>query len=363
MIHARDKMCHRIDDVFPRPVTGWRKHSFSRGLWPAVRGAGVALPWGLGARCRVVAELLQAQHVDIVVISVFCNAETPATPSLVTCAHTRVRGCGPVHMIARACAVAVVAVLQNGDICYLSKGYRWSNLQRRCNACNTGCHGAGLPLTAIVAQAIENGRKIRLSEAPAGSGAGRWPRKGRSGGWDARAAALAGWLIGLADRAGRLAAPSPGAAAGEAWAAIGAHGNSSTISMLSAPRDRKETTNQETTTRKAEGNQRVSRHHPLVYSTGDGARRRPVRPAEHAPPSAGTPTPKADPRAHLPAHGPVIFWPHGGKQPAKLRSWALAPGWGRASGRQGPRGRGAAGAVARRAPGCLRRAAGHGGAP
>ncbi len=323
MIHARDKMMMSICEVFPRPVTVGCKMSFSRGFWPSAMGVRGFATRGPGG----VAKLLQAQAVDVAEVSAFCNAATLATPCLVTCAHTRACGCGHGHMIARACAVAVVAVLHNRDICYLSIGYRSLNLQRGCNGCNEGRAAALISLMAMTGRSINNGRKLGSGAGQCGAGS----RMARSAGWRARAAgsAAASWAASPASWA--AGDGSPIGLAGD----VGAAGNSSMISMGLAHPAGHDAPGLDAPDANREQYQHVGPHHPLVYSTSARHGRAAFGLPDMPPPLRGTPTPKPPGHPSLPAHRPAVFQSHGGKHPAKLRMVQSSAGVGWGPGSQG----------------------------
>jgi hypothetical protein len=281
--------------AFPRPMTHSVKYSFDRRASACRHGECRALPSGFGgllqARCKVVA----AQDIDIIAISASCNAQQVQQAFSRVCACVGAGPGLPVHMIARACLVAAVALLHNRDLIYISMSYRGINLQRACNGCNR--QGGNVPrlMPALDAQAIENDRIIGSGAGLAGFGQGA---SGRNAGWAARAAG--GW------RAGQ---PAASAALGDGLAlrpaSPGRDGNSSMISMTGA----------------------------AAMSPDANAFGIPDTP----PPLRGTPTPKPPPPAPLPACGPASFLTCAGKDPAKLQSRknGSGRGWGLGSGSGG----------------------------
>jgi hypothetical protein len=310
--------------AFPRPMTRSAKYSFDRRASACRHGGCRALPSGFGgllqARCKVVA----AQDIDIIVISAFCNTQQVQQAFSRVCACVGAGPGLPVHMIARACLVASVALLHNRDLIYISIGYRGVNLQRACNGCNR--QGGDLPrlMPAFWAQVIEYGRIIGSGAGLAGFGQGG---SGRNAGWAARAAG--GW------RAGQLAASAAlGDGLARRPASPGRDGNSSMISMAGAADQRPDANAPDANPENVQQYQHVDEVAAIVLPTTAATICSPFGIPDTPPPLRGTPTPKPSPPAPLPACGPASFLTCAGKHPAKLRfrKNGSGRGWGRGLG-------------------------------
>jgi hypothetical protein len=301
--------------VFPCPMTHAAKTTRVRAGSAFRHGDMAGLPSGFGValqdRCKVVA----AQVVDFAAQSAFCNVQR-LQRGFRAYVHPCEGGCGGTGAHDRArLSVATVALLHNGDKIYISIGYRASNLQRSCNACNDGAVADRRSLLPVLAQAIENGRIFAAGTVRGGPVLADGAQMAGSGGFCARAAGcrqagqLAGWLAGSA---GRIA---PGEAGFGAFPGL-------------------ETWNGETFAPIVQRYQSLDAHSPPVHKT----RGKPVASVgpfgmpDMPPPLRGTHPPKAAPPTSLPAHRPAVFCPDGGNQPAKLRNVAAATGSGRGMG-------------------------------
>jgi hypothetical protein len=295
---ARGMLSSSHQQEIPHPMTHGGKSRLSRGFRPRLQGPG-------GRRCKVVADVLQVQALDIAAQSAFCNAATLATPSLTSCAHTR----GRVHggawagpcVIARACAVATVAVLHNRELIEISITWYGSNLQQPCNACNTGHQMAGHDLPATTCQAIDYGRIIASGELDAG-------HDGQSAGGDERAAG--GWPAGPAarqtgvDRGGEVG-----------FDLVGLHLVGSMpgpmISMGYEAGTSPDTRKPDTRGQNAQQYQWLDAASTLVQSTSAEASPTgwagPFGETDSPPPSPRAPTPKPRPRPLSPPAWPCVF--------------------------------------------------------
>lgn len=311
MIRASAKLSYSAAQAFPRPVTRGAKYSEGRRTGACRHGGVAGLPSGFGVALQGCCKVVAAQVVDNAALSAFCNVQR-LQRGFRAYVRTHEGGCGGAGAHDRArLSVATVALLHNEDKIYISIGYRGSNLQRSCNACNDGVVADRPAFLPVLAQAIENGRIIAAAVVCGGSGLGRGAQRAGFGVGAARAAGCwRRWPAG--DRAWQIA---PGDA-------------------VSGPFPGLETWNSETLPLIIEQYQALDAASPQVHKT----RGEPTAPAgpfvlpDMPPPSPGTPTPKARPPRPLPARRPAVFWPCAGNHPAKLRNAAVAPGSGRGSG-------------------------------